>query len=338
MMVGSAPGQGDGHDARTRLQVVGLGGRLVADQDRRGTIHDARRIAGVVHVLDALHLRVTLQRHRVEAHGAHLVERRLERGQALHRGARLDELVFVQNRLAQPVLHRHHRTGEAAFGARGGGALLRLQREGIDVIAAEPFHRRDQVGADALRHEQGLAVGLGVHRPGAAVGADRHAAHALHAAGHDQVFPARAHFLRRHVHGLQTRGAEAVELHAGALEVPAGLQRRHLGQHRALFAHGRDDAHDDVVHLRGVEVVAALQLGQQTGQQVDRLDLVQAAVLLALAARGADGIKNKGFTHGASPVGMRVTVQGSGGPRGAAGQASPEISAGSICFYQACAL
>jgi hypothetical protein len=126
-------------------------------------------------------------------------------------------------------------------------------------------------------------------------------AHALHAARDHQVFPAGAHLLRGHVHGFQARGAEAIELHAGAAVIPAGLERRDLGDHRALFADGRDHAHDDVVHLARVEIVAALQLAQHAGQQVDGLDFVQAAVFLALAARGADGVVDEGFAHGGSP-------------------------------------
>jgi hypothetical protein len=69
-----------------------------------------------------------------------------------------------------------------------------------------------------------------------------------------------------------------------ALEIPAGLERGHLGQHGALVAHGRHHPHHHVVHLGRVELVALLQVGQQTGQQVDGLDLVQAAVFLAFAA------------------------------------------------------
>ena len=57
-----------------------------------------------------------------------------------------------------------------------------------------------------------------------------------------------------------------------------------------------------VVHLAGVEVVAALQLGQHAGQQVHRLDLVQAAVLLALAARRAHGVEDHRVGHEVSPV------------------------------------
>ena len=186
------------------------------------------------------------------------------------------------------------------------GALLRFPCAKASTSSRrEAFQRGDQVGADALRHEGGGRVGFRVLRPGAAVGADRHAAHAFHAAGHHQVFPARAHLLRRHVHGLQAGGAEAVELHAGAAEVPAGLQRRDLGDHRALLADRRDHAHHHVVDLAGVEVVAPLQFGQHAGQQVDGLDLVQAAVLLALAARGADGVVNIGFGHDVLQAGLQ---------------------------------
>jgi hypothetical protein len=64
-----------------------------------------------------------------------------------------------------------------------------------------------------------------------------------------------------------------------------------------LLADGRDDAHDDVVERRRIEAVALLQLDEQAGEQVDRLDLVQAAVLLALAARRANGVEDHGVRH-----------------------------------------
>ena len=180
---------------------------------------------------------------------------------------------------------------------RRGGALLRAEGVAVDVFAAPAAERGDQVGADALRHEAGGDVGGRVLRPGAAVGADGDARHAFDAAGDDHVFPAARHFLRRQVHGLEAGGAEAVDLHAGDLHVPAGLQRRRLGDHRALLADGRDDAHHHVVELGRIEAVALLQLRQQAGEQVDGLDLVQAAVLLALAARRANGVEDHGVRH-----------------------------------------
>ena len=103
------------------------------------------------------------------------------------------------------VADRDDRVGEAALGLRGGGALLRAGGVGVDVLAAEALDRRDQVGADALRDEGGVVVGLGVHRPGAAVGAHRHARHRLDAAGEDEVLPAGGDLLRGDVDGLEAR-------------------------------------------------------------------------------------------------------------------------------------
>ena len=76
--------------AKARMRARGfrpalLARLLVADQHGGGAVDDAGRIAGVMHVLDALDLRMRLHRDRVEAaHLAHLHERRLERGQRLH--------------------------------------------------------------------------------------------------------------------------------------------------------------------------------------------------------------------------------------------------------------
>ena len=134
-----------------------------------------------------------------------------------------------------------------------GGALLRARGVGVDVLAAELLDRRDQVGADALRDERRVVVGLGVHRPGAAVGAHRHARHRLDAAGEDEVLPAGGDLLGGDVDGLQARGAEAVELHAGDGVRQAGLDRGGLGDVGALVADRRDAAEHDVVDPLGIE-------------------------------------------------------------------------------------
>ena len=118
---------------------------------------------------------------------------------------------------------------EAALRLGGGGALLRARGVAVDVLAAELLDRGDQVGADALGDEGGVVVGLGIHRPGAAVGAHRHARHRLHAAGEDEVLPAGGDLLGGDVDGLEARGAEAVELHARDRVGQAGLDRGGLG-------------------------------------------------------------------------------------------------------------
>ena len=71
------------------LSPAALPGLLAADQHGRGAVDDAGRIAGVMHVLDRFDLRIALHRDRVEAgHLAHLHERRLQRGERLHRRRR----------------------------------------------------------------------------------------------------------------------------------------------------------------------------------------------------------------------------------------------------------
>jgi hypothetical protein len=50
MMVGSAPRERRGDDARARLEAVRLAGGLAADQHGGRAVDDARGIAGMVHV------------------------------------------------------------------------------------------------------------------------------------------------------------------------------------------------------------------------------------------------------------------------------------------------
>src|SRR5579862_9066095 len=106
--------QRDRHDARARREAHLPALFFRADEHRRGPVHDARGIAGGMHVLDALDLRIALDRHRVVAHLAHFVEGSLERGQAFHRGLRPDELVIVEDHVADGILDRHYRALEAA--------------------------------------------------------------------------------------------------------------------------------------------------------------------------------------------------------------------------------
>ena len=298
--VGARQRRGDDAPAWREPHLAAL--RLAADQHGRGAIDYAGRVAGGVHVADTFHLRVARQRHRIEAHRTQFAERQLQRTQAFQRGARLDELVAFQNRLANGVLHRDDGSVEATFGLRGRGALLRGEGKAVHILTLPSSQRGDQVGTDALRHEAGREIRFGVLRPGAAIRTERHARHAFDASGHDHVLPAASDLLRGEVHRLQTRGAEAVDLHARDPEIPARLQRRRLRDHRALLAHRRDDAHHDVVELRRVEGQALLKLREQAGQQIDRLHLVEAAVLLAFAARRAHSVKDHRVGHGDSPI------------------------------------
>ena len=155
-----------------------------------------------------------------------------------------------------------------------GGALLRARGVGVDVLAAELLDRRDQVRADALRDEGRVVVGLRVHRPGAAVGAHRHARHRLHAAREHEVLPAGGDLLGGDVHRLEARGAEAVELHAGDRVRQPGLDRRGLGDVRALVADRRDAAEHDVVDARRVEFLVADRASRASGPTTRSTGLV----------------------------------------------------------------
>ena len=93
-------------------------------------------------------------------------------------------------------------------------------------------------------------------------------------------------------------GAEAVDLDAGGGLGPAGVEHGGAGDVGALFAHRGDAAEDDVVHLRGIEVVAVAQRLKHLGGEAETGDLMQRPVLLALAARGADRVVDVGVGHG----------------------------------------
>jgi hypothetical protein len=99
------------------------------------------------------------------------------------------------------------------------------------------------------------------------------------------------------VHGLQARGAEARQRDPGHRFGPAGVEHGGAGDVGALLAHRRDATQHYVVDERGVEIQALLQASQQAAQQPHRRRLVQAAVLLAFAARGADVVVDQCIGH-----------------------------------------
>ena len=176
--------------------------------------------------------------------------------------------------------------------------MVGLHREGVDVLAREALDGGDQVGADALGHERRGERSRRVGGPGAAVAAHGDAAHRLDAAGEDQVLEATADARRGLVDGLETRGAEAVQLYAGDRVGVARGECRGLGDVAALVTDRRDDTEHDVVDAVHVEGrVAVLHGVEQTDDQVDRLDLVEAAVLLPLAPGRADRVVHERFCH-----------------------------------------
>uniref|UniRef100_A0A0N4Z3R5 PE-PGRS family protein n=1 Tax=Parastrongyloides trichosuri TaxID=131310 RepID=A0A0N4Z3R5_PARTI len=292
---GDRAGQHDGRlrtdrgrtdDAGAGLQPHLLAHLPGADQDAGGAVDDAGGVARVVHVVDRLDLRIALTHHRVEARRAQTRERGLQGAQRLDRGFRADEFVVVEHRHAR-VLDRDDRGLEAAGGPGGGGALLALGGEGVDVGAAEAGQGGDGVGADALGRERGGEGHVRVGRPGAAIRAHLDAAHALDAAADGRVRLAEDDLGRRRVHGLKPRGAEAVHLHARHRLGQACVEGGDAGDVGALLSDRRHAAQDDVVDQAGVEGVAVAQGLQHLGRQGDGGHFVQAALGVAPAARRA---------------------------------------------------
>ena len=120
-------------------------------------------------------------------------EGRLEPGQALERGVGADELVVVEHRDAVEVLDRDDGLGEVAVGPGLGGAVVRLGGVRVDVArACQPSSVAIRSAPMPCGTKPVVERGGRVHRPGAAVGAHRHPAHRLDAAGEDQVLEAGA--------------------------------------------------------------------------------------------------------------------------------------------------
>ena len=112
-----------------------------------------------------------------------------------------------------------------------------------------------------------------------------------------------AHDLRgSEIHRIEAGGAEAADLHARHLLAEPRLQRGEAGDVGAGLADRIDHAHHDVVDGIGRQIVALFQRLQRHGGERQRGHLVQGAVGLAAAARGANVIVDEGFGHDVLPI------------------------------------
>jgi hypothetical protein len=110
--------------------------------------------------------------------------------------------------------------------------------------------------------------------------------------------PAGAHLRRGDVHGLETGGAEPVELQARPGRLVARNQGGGARDVGTLLADRRDDAEDDVLDVLRVEVdVALAHLVHQPDDQRHRLGAVQRAGVLAAPARRTDRVVDESFAH-----------------------------------------
>ena len=131
--------------------------------DRGGAVDDTRRVAAVVHVLDAVDLRVRLHAHLVERAvealegvEAHLLEatasaRRAPRAWCRVEGARRGRARASRRRCAPATMLLSNRPSACASAAR---CLARRPRSASTSSRAEALQRRDQVGGDALGHQR----------------------------------------------------------------------------------------------------------------------------------------------------------------------------------------
>ena len=167
---------------------------------------------------------------------------------------------------------------------------------GVQLVTGDTVEGGDEVGGDALRDEVVVEGGLRVHGQGAAVGAHRDARHGLDATGQHEVVEAGADLHRTVVDGGQAGGTVTVELHTGDGVGQAGIERGGAGDVHALVTQRGDDAGEDVLDGTGIELRVPLQdLGDEAGEEVDRLDGVEGAARLALATRGTDRLVDEGL-------------------------------------------
>ncbi|MND94873.1 hypothetical protein D3C80_871080 [compost metagenome] len=181
---------------------------------------------------------------------------------------------------------------------------LALDGIGIDIVTRETILCGDEIGRNALRHEEGREIDRRVHVPGTARHAHADARHAFHAAGDDDIVRSRLDLAGREVDGIKTRGAEARDLHARRPVGITGLEGGGFRDHRAGIHDRIDAAHDDVVDSRGVEPIAVADGFQCLGSKANGGHLMQAAILLAASARGADMVVDINVGHKLSPCGV----------------------------------
>ena len=238
----------------------------------------------------------------VQRYVGHGREGRLQSRKTFRGGAGTREFLLVEGEAAVLVVDRHEALIEMAVPDRVVGALLALQRQGVDVFAGDAFEGGDGVGADALvrlRVPRAQAqVAVVHHRRRRRVGCRGRVAHHLGAAGDDQVFHAAHDLGGGEVHAGDAGAAEAVEGDAAGLDVVAGVERRHTAEVRALLAALAGGAPDDVVDVGGVEVVPLGKRLQHRGGELLRVDVGERALAdLADPAGRADRVDDQSFSH-----------------------------------------
>src|SRR5438270_8818864 len=113
------------------------------------------------------------------------------------------------------------------------------------------------------------------------VAAQLHAAHAFDAAADGDIDVARRDGLGGEVDGLLSGAAKPVYLQPGNLDGEPGFESRQAADIGALFADRRDAPGDDVIDMSFLEPRSPNDRVERTRQEIDGVDRVQRAVLLA---------------------------------------------------------
>ena len=236
-------------------------------------------------------------------HGAVGGEGRLQRCQ------RLRGRVGAQRLVALDPLDLHDEAVVLAGVVGRGHPLVGAHRPGVLLVAADaqlgrqPARRRRRGSRSSARGTSGWPCAsrpwsgaAASTRGSASSGFGQHVgrpAHALDAAGDDEVGVAGGDGAARLHHGLAARGAQPVDRDTRHADGQAGEQRGHAGDVAVLLAGAVGVAVVDVLDRRGVEAgVPGDELGDRQGREVVGADARQAA---AVAAEGrAHGIDDVG--------------------------------------------
>src|SRR3954468_21203789 len=197
---------------------------------------------------------------------------------------------------------------EAAFVDRLDRSPVRLEREGLHVLAGDAPLLGDELGTvelvdrlvavardPALRPAERVGLLQADGSGGAEGRADRDLAHVLHAAGDDDVLGAAHHALGCEVQRLLARPALAVDRRTGHLFGEARSQPRPGGDVACLRAGGFEAAEHDVFDDSRVDAAASDELLEHVCAQVGGVGGRQATVLLADGR--ADCFDDVGLRH-----------------------------------------
>ncbi|MNI02213.1 hypothetical protein D3C73_550790 [compost metagenome] len=224
-------------------------------------------------------------------------------------------LVRIDHRdraLAAGDLDRDDLLGEIARSLGGGGALLAADGEGVLIGAADAVVVGDVLagfrhGIDAVRRlhrrideapaDGGVVDVRRAREGGFGLGHDEgRAAHALDAARQHQVGVACANGARGVAHGLQARGAQAVDGVAADAVRQAGQKGGHARDVAVVLTRLIGRAQDHVVERRRVQPrIARQQRPQRQGRQIVGAHRGQGAAVAADG--GADRVADESVGH-----------------------------------------